>query len=403
MFDFSDPQKRERLLIVAAGIFLCGIVVMVLPAMWYETNRLNNNRQTLRKDIEELELHAQNKEKIQERLTTFVNQSFSSGSSAQSGYLIWLGDLARSAGLTKLSFQGPTPSSLKGAGTRYTFTVTGTGKLDQISEFLRRFHRTEYLHLIQNVSPRPSTKTPGEFDVTIKIEALALTQVRTAKIPDNDAALTAITDEETQMLTAIKERAILSEYTPPKPPDNPQSAPPPIIFDDHPNFCIVNGIVEADGKPQCWIDCRTEGKKYYLFEEESFKLGDVNCTIKKIEVKANRVQIAAAGGLYAVRLGKSFGQSDEPSYFFTGIVDENGEQWTAESAGEPYCVIVNGADERDRVRNQFRLSAGESFPMQNVRCTVKEIEADNNQIQIEAVGVTYTLRAGSSFSEFEED
>jgi len=358
------------------------------------------------KDIEDLELHAKNKEEIQDRLTAFGNQALaSSGSIARSEYQNWLGDLARSVGLRNYGSPDPTSTTLKGAGMKHTFTVTGTGKLEQIAEFLRRFHRTGYLHLIQNVSPRSSTRYPGEFDVTIKIEALALPQVRMVKIPDMDESITTVTDEETQMLSAIRDRAILSAYTPPKPPppqSQPTPTPPPIDFDDS-FFCFINAIVEVDGKPQCWIDYRTEGKRYYLFEEESFRLGNIQCTIKKIEVQANRIQVAAAGGLYAVRLGKSMGQADEPSYFITGIVDENAERWTEDSTGEPRCVVAYGPEAR-RVREGERhiFSVGDSFPMEKVPCTIRNIDPTANKVQIEAAGVVYTIEVGGSFSTFEE-
>ena len=405
MFDFSNPKQRERLLVVAAGAFLCVIVAWLLPAMSRQTTLLKNQRQKLLKDIEVLELHAKNKEEIEDRLTRFTNQSLaSSGSVAQSGYQSWLDNLAESVGFKNYESPDRSRITLKDAGFKYTFTVKGTGRLDQIAEFLRRFHRTDYLHLIQNISPRPSTRNPGEFDVTIKIEALALPQVRMVNVPSINGEVTSVSDEETKMLAAIKERSILSAYQPPRPPA-PVVAyvpiPPPPEFDDT-YYCVVNAIVEVDGRPQCWIDYRTEGKKFYLFEGESFRLGEVNCTVKKIEMEANRVQIAAAGGLYAVRLGKSIGQADESWYFFTGFVDAEGQDWTSESTGEPHCVIVYEPEARDGRNTRIRhvLADGDSFQMAEVTCTVKSISPETRQMQIEAAGAVYTLRVGGSFAEF---
>jgi len=410
MFDISDPQKRERLLVIVAGIFLCAIVVLAMPMMFRETTKLQNAKKGLEKQIEELELHAKNKEEIRSRLTTFENQALaSSGNVARSRYEDWLGDLAISAGLRNNALTAPQRTALKGAGMKHTFTVTGTGRLDQIAEFLRRFHRTEYTHLIQSVSPRPSTRTPGEFDVTIKIETLELPQVRSVKVPSITDDGTAITDEETQMLATIRDRAILTAYTPPVPPQPviAQSPPPePINFDDS-LFCFVNGIVEVDGRPQCWIDYRTAGRKYYLFEGESFRLGSVTCTIKKIETKGNRVQIAAAGSVYAVSLGKSFGRADDACYFLTGIVDAEGQRWTQDSTGEPRCVIVYGSETEDEDGNskiiekeKSILAKGDSFPMAEVLCTIADIAPTRNWIQIEAAGTVYDIRVGGHFAEF---
>ncbi len=65
-------------------------------------------------------------------------------------------------------------------------------------------------------------------------------------------------------------------------------------------------MVEVDDKPQVWIDIRTEGKKYKLFEGEMFRLGEVRCSVKKIEF--DRVQVEAAGGLYTIKVGNSFAE-----------------------------------------------------------------------------------------------
>jgi len=415
MFDFSDPQKREQLLVIVAGIFLCALVTLALPMMFSETTKLKNEQKRLEIKIDELELHARNKEEIQRRLTAFTNQALaSSGNRALEEYRNWLGDLARSVGFRDHTNPNPARTALKGgAGAKHTFTITGTGRLDQIAEFLRRFHRTDYLHLIQSVSPRPSTRTPGEFDVTIKIEALELPQVRTVRVPSIADESTAITDEEGQMLAAISERKILSAYVPPpqvRPTSaNAETTPVVIDFDDS-FFCFVNGIVEVDGRLQCWIDYRTANKKPKLFEGETFLLGEVTCTIKKIEMESKRVQIAAAGGVYAVRLGKSIGQADEPCYFLTGFVDAEGSEWTQDSTGEPYCVIVYGSeteDARGNVRRteieKYTLAEGDSFPMAEVLCTIKGVAPANNVVQIEAVGTIYDIRVGGSFAEFFEE
>ena len=417
MFDLSDPQKRERVLVIVACLFLCVLVTLALPMMFRETTRLKSEKTKLESKIAELELHARNKEEIQSRLTLFTNQALASSSSrALDEYRNWLGDLARSAGIRDYTNPGPARTVLRGgAGTKHTFTITGTGRLDQIAEFLRRFHRTEYLHLIQSVSPRPSARTPGEFDVTIKIEALELPQVRTVRVPSIAGDSTAITDEERQMLAAIGERRILSTYVPPPPPpprstqENFVTAQPIIDFDDS-YFCFVNGIVAVDGRPQCWIDYRTEGRKYQLFEGDTFELGGVTCTIKKIEMKSQRVQIAAGGGVYAVRLGKSIGQADELCYFLTGIVDAEGKGWTPDSTGEPFCVIVYGSETEDARGNvrlvemeRHTLAAGDSFPMAEVLCTIVRIVPASNLVQIEAVGTIYDIKVGGSFSEFWEE
>ena len=407
MFDLSNPQQRERLLVALAGVALCAIIMVIVPAQYRETTRLKIERDKLVKDIDEHERHAKNKDEIQSRLSSMENQALTSlGTALQnealSKYQNWLRGLMESADFRSISTTTPVNSgTVKGGYRKHTFSVTGEGRLEQIAEFLRRFRRAEYLHQIQSFGPRPIANQPGMFKVTFRVEALSLPQVAFVNVPNIDE-IPPMTDGEQQMLADIRERAILSAYTPPRPVAERQAPPPP--FDSVP-YCFVVGIVEVDGKPQCWIDHRTTGRKYYLFEGGTFMLGDVNCTIKKIEVKADRVQIAAAGEIRAIRVGKSFEQYDDPGYFLTNIVGENDELRTEDSAGEPYCIIVHGSETEDGEiieKEQYILSVGEAFPMALVSCTVREIEPTNNRIQIEAAGVFYTIRIGASFSEFSD-
>jgi len=178
--------------------------------------------------------------------------------------------------------------------------------LDQIAEFLCRFHRTQYLHQILSFSPLPVANQPGMFRVTFRVEALSLPQVVLVNVP-NSEDIPEMTDDDKLTLATIRDRAVLSAYTPPRPPA--ERPPPAEPFDDV-AFCFLTGIVEADGRPQCWIDYRTTGRKYYFFEEGSFMLGGVRCTIKKIEVDNQRIQVNVniGGELRTgyIKLGKNF-------------------------------------------------------------------------------------------------
>jgi len=420
MFDLSNPQKREQVLVMIAGIVLCVIVMMVLPGQFGELARLERDRERLRENIEELQQHDRIKDEIQERLSMMLDQALPPlagprGSVAVSGYQNWLLELASGAGIGNVQIQHSTATGPREIYDRHVFALNGVGQLDQIAEFLRRFHRTDYLHMITRVSPSPTSGNPNIFNVTFRIEVLALARVNAVHVPGANGVTTEMTDEERQMLATIRDRAILSEYVPPPPPQPPQpqqpTPPPPPPF-DHTPFCFLSAIVMVDGKPQCWIHLRTAGQDhptagwYFLFEGESFTLGEVRATVRKIEVNAQRIQVAAAGGVYAIALGKSFADAEEPTYFLTGIVDADGNPWTAESTGEPHCVIIHELeDEHGRVIEVARhvLAEWDSFPMAEVVATIRSIDPIANQIELEAAGVAYTISAGGSFSEFSNE
>jgi len=153
---------------------------------------------------------------------------------------------------------------------------------------------------------------PNIFTVSFRVEVLALPQVSAVNIPGANGVTTAITDEERKMLATVRERAILSEYPLSSSPSATvqQSQQRMKDFDAAP-FCIVTAIVELEGRPQCWVNHRTEGRMYYLFESESFTLGGVRVTIKKIDTKANLIQAEVAESMYTVRLGQSFADAEK--------------------------------------------------------------------------------------------
>ena len=425
MVDLSNPQKREQLLVVLAGVALCVIIVMFLPGQFNELTKLATQKKNLQEDIDELERHARMKDDVQERLSGFTNQALpffvgtptsrdtATRNMATGGYQNWLLGLASGSGLGNIQVRANTTPGVRDIYGKDVFTVTGDGQLEDIAEFLRRFHRTDYLHMITSVRPSPS-RFQNQFSVEIRIEALALTHVNSVNVPDANGTATTITDEERQMLATIRERAILTEWTPPRPDPPPPPVvqePPPPEFDPTPH-CVVTGImIGVDGRPQCWIYHRPAEQRYRLFEGESFTLDETVVTIKKIEVQAQKVQVAAAGGIYTINLGKAFADAEEPTYFLTGIVDANGRPWTADSTGEPHCVIVREVEVEDEDGNsdfvevaRHFLASGASFPMANVVATVLSVEPSveptANQIQMEAAGVVYTIRVGRSFSEF---
>ena len=318
MLDLSDPKKREKTLLIFAGIALCVAVVAILPTQFRTIADLKRERTEGLKKIEEHEHLVQNRDEIQSRLTAFEHQALAAASTTPGTeslleYQNWLRTLADVTGLRNVESTAPTivsgaVSRTAGNAThaRHTLTIAGEGRLEQIAEFLRRFHRTEYLHSIQSMQPQPIQNQPGMFRATFRVEVLSLTQVRTVNTPSTEGVIA--TDEESRQLSAIQDRAILSEYRPPAPPPQRVDTPPPPPF-EHIPFYFVNAIVEEDGKPQVWINLRTMGRMYRLFEGESLMVGDIPCTVRKIDIEANLIQVEAAGTILTIRLGKNF---DEP-------------------------------------------------------------------------------------------
>ncbi|GHT45306.1 hypothetical protein FACS189454_04560 [Planctomycetales bacterium] len=303
----SSQQKRELISLLAAGIiFILVAVPLVMSLFGSEMSNLQKKHQKLQADITELKNKVKNEAEIKKRLTDLSNQSLPTRDQyAQSLYSNWLMQLANEVGIKEYKSDAGSMSPTKNLYKKFSYTLHGRGTLEQLAEFLRRFGKMNYLHLVRGVTPKP-IKNSNEFELTIKVEALSLPQSQNVQeLPKIETAAIAATDDDKKMLKMITDRAIFTEYHPPQIAASPQepARPKPIDFDSSP-FCFVTTIVEADGKYQCWINNRIEGKTYKLNEGGMFSLGGVRVFVKKIEF--DRVHFEAVGEFYTVRIGKSF-------------------------------------------------------------------------------------------------
>ncbi len=68
-------------------------------------------------------------------------------------------------------------------------------------------------------------------------------------------------------------------FVAPPPPPPPAEKKPPY---DQVRFTYVNGITEVDGRRQVWMIDRRTGKSYWLYEGDSFQVGDFRAEVKHI-------------------------------------------------------------------------------------------------------------------------
>jgi len=98
------------------------------------------------------------------------------------------------------------------------------------------------------------------------------------------------------------------EVTDPPPPE-PEKRPPPAF--DKAKFAFVTGIVEVNGIPQVWIDCRTEGKLLKLKEGDDIVVGLFQGKIEHIYPK--KVDIRAGDKVYSIKYGQNLTQGQTVS------------------------------------------------------------------------------------------
>jgi Tfp pilus assembly protein PilO len=307
IFDISTQEKRERLLLIVAGILLiCVVVPFCYSYFGKSVAKLREQNVTLTKSVTKLEAAVKDEKHVRERLAELGKQSLPIGEQAKSQYQNWLIDTAASAGLRERKVGAGLEAKNKNHYIKYTFKLTCNGNLEQLAEFLRRFQKTGYLHLVRKISPA-TNKNSNVMNFTITIEVLSVINAqtdRTLRVFGNDILKT--TPEEKAILDEIKTRKLFTAYTRPQsPPPPPPSAPRTPPFYQAP-YCYVIAIVESDGRSQVWIDHRTAGRQYKLYEGDSFRLEGVNCAIEKIEF--DRIHVEADGQKFIIKQGKSFAE-----------------------------------------------------------------------------------------------
>ncbi len=306
------PEKREKVLVAIAGILFA---VMILPILYYlfwgDTAKMRLQRNRLRTEVEKLENDTANAVNLKKRIDKLTAISLPSGDYvAQSFYQNWLYDQASASELREIKIDQGSISPMKDYYKKYTNTLHCRGSLEQFAKFLELFQRVDHLHLVRKIAVRP-LKESREMDISVTVESIALRQAKAAKTsPMNEKSNTVASKSEKEMLRNIVDRAIFSSYVPPTQHHAETPSPKRASFDQSP-YCYVTGIVEVNGKPQAWIDIRTESKKYFLSEGEMFRLDGVRCTIDKIDFDNQKVLVKAAGELFTIKVGRSFAEAPE--------------------------------------------------------------------------------------------
>ncbi|MCA9199869.1 MAG: hypothetical protein KDA87_20155 [Planctomycetales bacterium] len=87
-------------------------------------------------------------------------------------YRNWLLEVIESAGLARTSVNAGQPMNHQNLVRSISFSIRGTGTLEQLTSFLHAFYETGYLHRIRSITLNPTSS--GKVDASISIEALSL-------------------------------------------------------------------------------------------------------------------------------------------------------------------------------------------------------------------------------------
>jgi hypothetical protein len=316
-------NKREKNLAIVTGVLVLPFAIwLMVGALGGSTKKLRAQKTNLSNEIKDLKEKIRRGREAQEQLDDWNQQSLPADAKlAGSHYQDWLGKLCDKApynvNLRQTRVKPQPHQPLGQVGHLLRFDVNGEGSLRQLTRWLYGFYSADYLHQIKGVTIRPQPDSE-KLELIIKVEALALngaSDVEGTPRPDvlpelpDDAIDQEVLDKYCEV---ISDRAIFSRYTPPPPeppPETPKAPEPSRPLFDHGKYTFVTGITEVDGRPQVWLETRTSGKKFRLFEGESFEVGPVQAKI--IEIQRRTVKSEVDGKQYTIALGENLREARE--------------------------------------------------------------------------------------------
>jgi len=305
----SNPTLAKYRPYILGAVF--GAMLLYFGGEWLVKNllqgpieRAGQRTERLREEIKEREDGLARARKAAKQLAVWRTQSLPSNTEvARSLYQAWLVELVDYVKLGNPSVNSGEPVSRRGLYQTIGFSVRGRGTLQQLTELLFVFYRTDLLHQVRSLSIIPLANS-DQLDLSISIETLVLPDVE----PE---APKGATEEERQatIFEDFRQRAgrdsdrlasvALTDYAPivrrnlfgiggePDPTDH----------------TYLTAVSSVDGEPLAWFTVRTSGEILKLRKGGSFEIGQLNGTIAEIE--GSDVIIEADGERWLLTLGES--------------------------------------------------------------------------------------------------
>lgn len=222
---------------------------------------------------------------------------------AKSLYQDWLQQQLTAAGLTvkELSISSSRTSST--SYQQFSFVVSATGKLEQLTDFLYGFYQSKHLHRISKADLTPSEDRKS-LTISLTVDALSLADAdREDKLADGTH------NEFKQTLDQFREsivgRNLFATYQPGKTEQKGASGE-----DTEAAQAKFSGI--NYGRDGWLMSVRMEksSKTFYFREGDTIEIGQFKGTIEQLDGERRRVTISTESGRVQVRLGQTLSEAE---------------------------------------------------------------------------------------------
>ena len=190
-------ERRKLLLPVLLGVIAVAFVGdKVYQGLYAQPLREKRNRQqALSDELHQTKIDIKLAEQKLPQLDDFQVRSLPYEIElAISGYRGWLFGVIEEVGLKRTSVDSGQPIRVGKIYDRLTFSVRGSGSLEQVTQFMHRFYSAGHLHKIRSVTFNPTAT--GRVDLSLSVEALALTTATSRDSLTSDSATRLASGEE---------------------------------------------------------------------------------------------------------------------------------------------------------------------------------------------------------------
>lgn len=281
-------KKRERILVwVTGGLAVLLLGQLLLSGGGTPRRVLRAQRDKLAEETATMKRQIERGNEAEKQLGEWGRRALPSNlEAARSSYQNWLLAVSSQSGWSDTKVEA-SPGRQRGTAFRaLRFTVQSQANLSALTRFLERFYATGYLHQILNVNVVP-IEGGDRLDLQVTIEALSLPGAdRVDRLPE-PLNTPAEADTLKRYARAVADRNVFAFYRPPAPPLPPRVEPK---FDAA-KFVYLTAIVAVGDQHEVWIVNRTTGEQLKLREGDSFSVGEIRGTVRRIGQREAEVEI----------------------------------------------------------------------------------------------------------------
>lgn len=298
-------SRRERILAVVTAGMLAVIALRFAYSFWFGTGwQLRQLRANLTEQVDRKQARLDKVKKAKEQLEDLQRRSLPGDPQvAQTTYSNWLLELAERSGFKNISLDGGAARSRPGRYTGLRFHLQGQATMKEMVQFLFDFYSAGYLHKLRSMSLQPRQRSE-RLDVAVSIEAMALAGAASATELSKPAPPQVQLASLDSYHRTIGEKDFFKPYSPP-PPRQPsvfERRPEPPPFDPS-KFTFLTAIAGPPDRLEAWLLCRPTGKLFQLRVGDSFEVGTVRGTIRRLEPR--RAELEIGGQAYTMGLGEN--------------------------------------------------------------------------------------------------